>query len=400
MRNEISAAAAHSAASLSPSLTGSVDLKSLTALISSQINTQFQKLKSSTSTPSSVPSKKRKSFKSSNHPPPAEPATAEEKSQNCTVCGRKGHPARNCWGTNKKKAAKVARILDDIPVHAFSAKTLRADALPFKPGCVRLFADSGASAHMVTQSEQRLLTNLVPSSLRIGTAGSVIVASGSGSLGSMNDVLLVPDLTHNLFSISHACRGGYVAVFDDHGLKLMSRECVQLTGTPVLTGLLSRDGMYTVDVPIKPINCALVASVQPTNSFTMWHRRLGHISFGVMRSMMNNNVLTHFKFTKLHMKQHKCGGICSGCAFGSMPLAPVRRLPKSTTTSSTPSVPSPSVPCRLVVVDILTSPVVSIAGNKYALVIMDADTRYLWTYLQKSKDGPETMHNMRSWISE
>jgi hypothetical protein len=125
---------------------------------------------------------------------------------------------------------------------------------------------------------------------------------------------------------------------------------------------------------------ALIADVKPTNKALLWHNRLNHCSKSVLKRFNKCNGSN--LFTKKEFKEFSLV-LCSGCALGKMTLAPVPRY--SSTTEK--SLQEPLKPGQLVVMDLSVSPVQSIGGSNFALVIMDVATRYAWSYFIPTKDA-------------
>ena len=308
----------------------------------------------------------------------------------CHNCGKPGHKSPQCKQPRKLGPRKVQ----------FQAKmAMSATSSTMDSTSNKFFADSGASSHMVANIPQSAFKDFTPLRVPVNTASGEIYSLGIGSLGILTDVLLLPKLSANLFSISHACAKGYSVLFTAESVKILMADQVTTFGTPVLEGPC-REGMYDLEIPMEMADHkAFVADVSPPNSFTKWHARLGHCSKSVLKAMLNHGSVHGLQFTKDEARRHACK-MCTACALGKMPMLPVRRHPinvvTSTLSSSTSSSKSIS-PARLVLMDILVSPVQSMGGNSYALVIMDVDTRYTWIYFQKSKGEVETLENIKVW---
>ncbi len=350
--------------------------------------------------------------------------TESEKKGTCTKCHKRGHAARTCWfqtdgssstssassSVHKKKKSKKEKANNaseqDTPAKALmafessSSSTSRVSSSSSSSPYIQLYADTGASSTMIKDVSPSEFTNYTSDSTQITTASGFIHSVGKGSFGPISDVLHVPDLSHNLLGVAKVCRTGLVAIFDCDGVRFLERDQLVITGSPVLQGPLNKEGMYVVNVPkfCVPKQRAMVASVTCANKFTLWHQRFCHASRAVLMSMHHGDSVTGLSFTKLEAKTHACGGVCRACAFGKQLMAPVRRLATNThTVYLKPSTPRLVSPCRLVAMDLLTSPVTSHGGSKYALVLVDYDTKYTWVYFQKSKTDDETLLSISNW---
>jgi hypothetical protein len=105
----------------------------------------------------------------------------------------------------------------------------------------------------------------------------------------------VPGIQASLFSIPQAVKEGYAAVFEQGKFSLYKPERVHTSGRPVLQGE-HKHGVYKVEIPIQQDGdsgeVALLADVKPANRFELWHRRLGHSSTAVMKTMLSLSLLT------------------------------------------------------------------------------------------------------------
>ena len=82
---------------------------------------------------------------------------------------------------------------------------------------LRFIVDSGASRHMANVTPD-ILENFSYHSdtdiVRIRTAGKTVIQSiGEGDFGPMQQVLSVPELSANLFSVRSCCANGYKVLF-------------------------------------------------------------------------------------------------------------------------------------------------------------------------------------------
>jgi len=234
------------------------------------------------------------------------------------------------------------------------------------------------------------MTDVIADSTDITTAAGTIQASAKGTYGSLSNVLAVDDITANLLSISEATRPGYVAVFTRDEFKLMKSDDVYITGTPLISGKQA-NGVYEADIPATPLphmESALVADARIDNEFELWHRRFGHCSVRTLKDTMRS--VTGMSFPKTHIKHFHAKGICHGCAVGKLDKKPVRRheLKKQ--------LPVQMKPGGLFVMDLLTSPTKSFGGNYYALIIVDAATRYAWAYFLPNKSDATV--GVQQWL--
>jgi hypothetical protein len=332
--------------------------------------------------------------------------TEYERTLTCSICEKKGHAKRTCRkrdrgddAIDKKSSAKKNRK-ENVHFAREEVCFMAIDNLILPSSTntsnfIEMYADSGASRHMV--SSDVTLENTRSDIRTITTASGQTKSTHSGDFGSLKNVLSVPGLTKGLFSIPVACSTGKIAIFDEFGFKLYDKNDIEIKSAskPVLDGSLD-SGSYILKIPKQCIykgeqETALVADAYPENKYTLWHQRLCHSSANIIRTMKNLNTVKGITFQKNDITKHKSACVCAGCAQGKMTLRPVRRLPAKSDSFATPA------PGRLVCADLLVSPIVSNGGNTCALVIVDVDTKYYWVYTMKSKD--EALLKFQDWLN-
>jgi hypothetical protein len=113
---------------------------------------------------------------------------------------------------------------------------------------------------------------------------------------------------------------------------------------------------------------------------TMWHRRLGHPGPDALSSLSSSN------FIQCISNKHE---FCHACQLGKH-----TKLPFSSSSHRAEH------PFDLIHLDLWTSPVVSLSGSKYYLVILDDFTHYLWTFpLELKSDTFITLSIFFSYVS-
>jgi histone deacetylase 1/2 len=116
-------------------------------------------------------------------------------------------------------------------------------------------------------------------------------------------------------------------------------------------------------------------------SVDLWHQRLGHPHTATLSSLLSEFSIPCNRDT--HSLQ-----ICESCQLGKHV-----RLPFNTSTSSS------TFPFELLHCDLWTSPVASISGFKYYLVILDDFTDYVWTFpLRNKSDVHATFINFQRYV--
>jgi hypothetical protein len=128
--------------------------------------------------------------------------------------------------------------------------------------------------------------------------------------------------------------------------------------------------MSTIDVP------HILAAVATST----WHRRLGHPGPDALSSLSRSSFISCTSTTY---------DFCHACQ-----LSKHTRLPFSSSSSCAEKA------FDLLYLDLWTSPIISVSGLKYYLVILDDFTHYLWTFLLKQKsDTFTTLSNFFSYVT-
>ena len=208
----------------------------------------------------------------------------------------------------------------EIEVSALMAKTTK-----IVTPTMTLHADSGCTQHMT--SDRSVLTGIraLSTPMVIGTAGHAkLVATECGTLGILKDVLYVPGISSNLFSVSCAAEKGVVTVFDRHGVSLYSESEFTSVGVPFMTGAMQK-GMYNLEFGPQQIDAkAMIADAQTENKAALWHARLGHPSQRRLREMLNKKAVVGVNISKPDFKKFNIG-CCEACALGKMCQAPISK---------------------------------------------------------------------------
>lgn len=225
--------------------------------------------------------------------------------------------------------------------------------------------DTGASAHMSSDagSLNSLSSNPPHKHIMVGDGSSIPVShSGHASIFTssphltLRDVLVTPRIVKNLISIRQFTLDNLCSVeFDPWGFSVKDLR----TGAVILRCSSSGD-LY----PVTTLPHALTAL---TADSTLWHRRLGHPGPDAFLRLVSSSSLPINKV-------HKGFSLCHACQLGRHV-----RLPFSPSTTRTLR------PLELIHCDLWTSPIESVSGYKYFLVILDNFTHYLWTYPLRKK---------------
>jgi hypothetical protein len=140
-----------------------------------------------------------------------------------------------------------------------------------------------------------------------------------------------------------------------------------------LPGSLTPSSSVVTALPAVPHALTVVAP-------TIWHRRLGHPGPDALSS------LSRPSFIQCTSNKHD---FCHACQLGKH-----TRLPFCSSSHRAEHA------FALMHLDLWTSPIVSVSGSKYYLVILDDFTHYLWTFPLKLKsDTFTTLSNFFAYVS-
>lgn len=241
------------------------------------------------------------------------------------------------------------------------------------------YMDSGASAHMTHQKDS-LVNESGPivkevqvannQKLAIKSTGDVQQSivnkeSNANSCVTLKNVQYVPDICANLLSVSQMVKKGHEVLFNRVGCKIFD-NCKNV----IATGSLVND-MFKLDVPNSNVYSAnKVTIVKPkienVSDFELWHRRLGHVSYG------NSVFVNNFEKSIRRLEVNKC----ETCIKGKQ-----CRLPFSKNGSRATKL------LELVHTDVCGPlPIRSNGGCRYFLTLIDDYTRKVFVYLLKSKN--------------
>ncbi|KAM0017117.1 putative RNA-directed DNA polymerase [Helianthus debilis subsp. tardiflorus] len=247
--------------------------------------------------------------------------------------------------------------------------------------------DSGCSRHMTGDLSQ--LVNVKEFnggyvSFAGGESGRITLkGTVQNGVLSFENVNYVPELKHNLLSISQICDRGNSVHFTKKGCHVLKPGIVIPEEWFLMTA--ERKGnAYVIDMnktPCEEITC-LFSKISEHDGL-LWHRRLGHVN------MKNLNRLAKGQLVRdLPIKDFMLVEKCIACAKGKAHRKPHKTKP----------VPSTKAILELLHMD-LFGPVnvLSIRKKAYCLVIVDDYSRYTWVYFLSHKN--ETAALVKQFIT-
>jgi hypothetical protein len=251
--------------------------------------------------------------------------------------------------------------------------------------------DSDATHHTTSSagniSTLRPLASSNPSSIIVGNGSSLPITSVGDSILPgpfyLNNILLAPDMVQSLLSVRSFTTDNWCYMeFDPFGLSVKD-----LTTKNMIVRSNSTSLLYTIRLPGSlTLSSSAVAALTavphalPAVASTMWHRHLGHPGPDALSSLSQSS------FIQCTGKKHDFCHICQ--------LGKHTRLPFCSSSHRA------EYPFDLIHLDLWTSPVVSVLGSKYYLVILDDFTHYLWTFPLKLKSDTFTsLFNFFAYVS-
>ena len=248
----------------------------------------------------------------------------------------------------------------------------------------------------------------------IRTASNTVIRSiGEGSIGPLKNVLCMPDLIKNLFSVRTACQSGYQVLFHKDRCDIFDKDGIEILSAPVISAFLAPPSHKLYELKIypdpadeaylstfspfptsstsnhHPTDTALLADTRPINSFSLVHQRLPHLSSRTLCHLKNSQNWTNLpSWTHKDQRDHESRH-CAGCAKGKMTMSPRSSLPSRQTVDA---------PGKLFLADLWFSNVASDGGKTCCLLIVDAYSRKLWRFFMKNKSEVPTL--MVHWLTQ
>jgi hypothetical protein len=274
-------------------------------------------------------------------------------------------------------------------VNSFSTKALQ----PSHNSVNDWVAESGPSHHTTHSisniSNPRPLNSASPSSIVVDNDSTLPVTSVGDSVIRgpfyLNNILLAPDIVQNLLSVCCFTTDNLCSMeFYPFGLSVKD-----LTTRNVIARSNSTGPLYTLRLPSstafsRTSPCSMSTIVAPriltAVATSIWHRRLGHPDTDALSSLSRSSFISCTSTTH---------DFCHACQLG-----------KHTRLHFSSSLSCAEKAFDLLHLDLWTSPVISVSGSKYYLIILDDFTHYLWTFpLKQKSDTFTTLSNFFAYVA-
>ena len=244
----------------------------------------------------------------------------------------------------------------------------------------------------------------VPYDTLIGTAGGPPLRSTrKGSIGSLVNVLHVPDAKFSLLSISNVCDENMTVMFNrDEVLFVKNEDCEKLLPTLKVVRKGFRDNnLYAINIDVSQRNDqwftphvahhSLVANAESTNRYTLWHNRFNHCGHESLRVIRESKRYPDMTWSDEEYIAHRAR-VCHGCATGKMIMSSTRKRSRELISEKHPS----NRPGGLILIDTFFSNIVSHTSKELGLIIVDAHSKCMWTKFGRSKDDVQEL--FKEWL--
>jgi hypothetical protein len=231
------------------------------------------------------------------------------------------------------------------------------------------------------------LASFNPSSIIVGNGSSLLITSiGDSVLPGpfyLNNILLAPDMVQSFLSVRRFTIDNWCSIeFDPFSLSVKD-----LTTKNVIVRLNSTGPLYMMRLTesLTPsssvvVTLAAVPHALTVVALTTWHRRLGHPGPDALSSLSRSS------FIQCTSNKHD---FCHACQLGKH-----TRLPFCSSSYRVEHA------FDLMHLDLWASPIISVPGSKYYLVIVDDFAHYLWTFPLKLKSDTFTnLSNFFAYVS-
>jgi hypothetical protein len=276
----------------------------------------------------------------------------------CYYCGYKGHISSECRKKQRDESNGISK--DKAQGSRSVALASLSNTVYTTPDVWAL--DSGATRHMTPY--QSILSNVKTLEHKIVitfgnghtaeavSTGDVEFTSELGKSLILQDVLYIPDMHFNLFSVKCAAEKGATSNFAKGKCFVQQDSCILVEGK-VWDGLYTFRAMY---------NTAKAAAANSKETAELWHRRFGHLGFKNLFKLPN---LVKGINVKEEDFKAAAQAVCEPCAMNKQHKQP---FPSSTSSKG-------GAPLSLLHMDVCgPMQVPSLGGSRYTATFLDDTT--------------------------
>ena len=294
----------------------------------------------------------------------------------CWTCNEVGHIQRFCPKQREKSQLRAKVIEDKVESDSDGEGVFPASDEVRED---KWLVDSGASSHMTPKREYftKYRSFTTPEEVALGD-GRVIEAVGVGNIrlkmlfkvnntkkAVMYDVLHVPKLACNLFSVRAAAKKG-------NTIKFGQSRCWIRGSKGTLQGMGSLAGkLYHLkcNVITGKENATVVSEDLP--EVDLWHQRLGHLNRQQLNTLVGRDLISDIKLSTASKLS-----FCEGCVDGKMQRKPFKTVTHQQSKRKLELIHSDV--CRPLQVE-------SISGSRYFVTFIDDYSRSVAVFFIKHK---------------
>ena len=258
--------------------------------------------------------------------------------------------------------------------------------------------DSGASAHVLGDTTvDSVGTSHITRSravVQTGKAGADIAAVGTGTVGSLQNVVVVPekDLREDCVSVPRLDLAGHWTVFGGQRAYLLDSDM-----NVKATGELNPDLIYRwnlLDVMDTPARLLLGHAVHDIPSLELLHERFGHRNKRDIKEAIEEGLVTGFPDIVLTNAK---SGLCPACVKAKSTRQSFKRATENPVIPRRPTVPLE--PTILTIVTDLKGPISATGMNdvRYFQVFTDTDTK--WREVKFLRRKSDALHNLKELVT-
>lgn len=304
----------------------------------------------------------------------------------CFYCKKKGHIARECYKRQRDKQRDTGKVGENSAFVA-TVRNSQQNKMSVQPSNGEVqklktmnpediwITDSGASRHMTYRRDWLTeFKTVVGEVVSLGNGGQCEV-TGSGTViieklidgewkpAQIENVLLVPDIKRNLFSVGVCAQKAYSITFNEKNVILERQGEIQAIG------LKQANDIYRLFFRVLEKCSGNEANVTSTDLRT-WHERLGHINVGQLKTVLTSDAVKGVRVTDVK------DFFCEACQYDK-----AHRLKFSATETDRSWKPG-----ELVHTDVCGPfSETSLGGARYYLLFIDEATDYRTVYFIKHK---------------
>ena len=344
--------------------------------------------------------------------------TKQKKSVKCYECNKVGHVKKNCYlyikkckerkgmsysgqgqGVKNKQSLFMKKVDHDDELTLY-VSALSTGTNMSRPMCSKSWIiDSGATQHMC--NDKILFSSFTcletPIKVEVGDGGTLL-ATGEGAISLkvnlvdkvenriLKKVLYVPDLAHNLISVSQVTQGGKEICFLENSCKIISKNKILLAVGKKIGKL------YMLDCTEDVFPCSNDGFVEEkahcssnvSSDEILWHRRFCHLGMNNLKKLKSKSLVKGLEECKFSIDSIICENCCDGKN---------HKIPFPVVNSNR----------KRKIFELIHSDVCgklnpgSLGGGYYFVTFIDDASRYTWIYILKNKS--DVFNTFKNWKS-